>query len=181
MRARPIIARVPHDRPIRGIEVGVWLGKLSGRLLQRLPLLHLTMVDRWKAPEPGDSYFESDTLSRRAQSEFDGALEHATEIAKAHGDRAIIIQAKSTDAAELFSDGGQDFVFIDADHTYPGVSADLEAWASKVKPGGLLCGHDYGQTMHTGVKEAVDEWLAEAGPAYELELDEDHTWFVRIP
>ncbi len=48
----------------------------------------------------------------------------------------------SLDAARIFKDGSCDLVFIDADHRYSSVCADIQAWKPKVKPGGILCGHD---------------------------------------
>ena len=33
-------------------------------------------------------------------------------------------------------------VFIDADHRYHAVRADIRAWINKVRPGGILAGHD---------------------------------------
>jgi predicted O-methyltransferase YrrM len=35
-----------------------------------------------------------------------------------------------------------DLVFIDADHSYEECKADIEFWTPKVKPGGIVCGHD---------------------------------------
>lgn len=35
------------------------------------------------------------------------------------------------------------FVFIDGDHSLDAVRADVRAWLPKVRPGGLLAGHDY--------------------------------------
>ena len=83
------------------------------------------------------------------------------------------------DAAKDILDG-LDFVFIDADHSYDGCHADIEAWASKVRPGGLLCGHDYDNVdfPQWGVKRAVDEFVAANG--LELELGDNFTWFVKI-
>ena len=34
-------------------------------------------------------------------------------------------------------------MFIDADHTFEGVTSDIVAWGPKLKPGGLISGHDY--------------------------------------
>lgn len=48
-----------------------------------------------------------------------------------------------------------DLVFIDADHTYEAVKEDIELWKPHVRPGGLLCGHDY--RLFEGVTQAVDE------------------------
>lgn len=48
-----------------------------------------------------------------------------------------------------------DLVFIDADHRYGSVKEDIAAWTPHVKPGGILCGHDY--VSFPGVRRAADE------------------------
>ncbi|RXT13989.1 class I SAM-dependent methyltransferase [Ammoniphilus sp. CFH 90114] len=45
-------------------------------------------------------------------------------------------------------------LFVDGDHTYQGVMHDIEHYASRVVPGGLIAFHDYDRIE---VKEAVDE------------------------
>ena len=35
-----------------------------------------------------------------------------------------------------------DFVFIDGDHRYESVRRDIQAWLPKVRPGGIMGGHD---------------------------------------
>lgn len=57
--------------------------------------------------------------------------------------------------ASKFSDNYFDFIFIDADHTYEQVIKDIKAWLPKLKKGGIIAGHDYGN-KDTGVKRAVD-------------------------
>ena len=49
---------------------------------------------------------------------------------------------KSEEAAPIFKEGACDFVFIDAEHTFDAVASDIDMWKSKVRPGGILCGHD---------------------------------------
>lgn len=66
-------------------------------------------------------------------------------------------EAHSLDAAEFVPDRSLDFVFIDGDHGYLSVKADIEKWAKKIRPGGFLGGHDYGTDGNYGVIEAVVE------------------------
>jgi predicted O-methyltransferase YrrM len=47
-----------------------------------------------------------------------------------------------------------DMVFIDGDHRYEVVHKDISKAIELTKPGGIICGHDYG---FFGVKQAVDE------------------------
>ncbi len=55
-----------------------------------------------------------------------------------------VVRATSAQGVTQFADGSLDWVFIDADHSFEAVSADVAAWYPKVKPGGILSGHDYG-------------------------------------
>jgi cephalosporin hydroxylase len=50
-----------------------------------------------------------------------------------------------------------DVVFLDADHEYDGIKADIAHWGPMVKRGGILAGHDYLLPNHPGVVQAVDE------------------------
>ena len=74
----------------------------------------------------------------------------------AHVIRAI--RSPSLEASKLYLDRSIDFVFIDADHSYESVRADIAAWFPKVKRGGVIAGDDYGGAWY-GVKRAVDEYF----------------------
>jgi hypothetical protein len=56
--------------------------------------------------------------------------------------KIAFIEKNSLDAAEEIPDNSLDFIFIDADHAYDAVLADLCTWYPKIKPGGLISGHD---------------------------------------
>ena len=60
--------------------------------------------------------------------------------------------------------GIADMVFIDGDHDRNSVVCDILAWQRVLVPGGLLCGHDFGQKP--GVSDALDELglAVEVGP-----------------
>jgi len=71
------------------------------------------------------------------------------------------IVCRSTRGAELFADGSLHFAFIDAGHSYEQVTADIEAWWPKIRPGGILAGHDYEQGWPE-VCRAVDDFFGSA-------------------
>lgn len=72
------------------------------------------------------------------------------------------IKLSSREAYKLFSDESIDFLFIDADHSYEGVTEDMKLWYPKVKKGKTMAGHDYDWTS---VKSAVTDFFV-AKPVY---------------
>jgi hypothetical protein len=78
-----------------------------------------------------------------------------------------VLRLPSVEAARRLS--GLDWVYIDGDHTYEGVRADLAAWAAALGgpttnggTGGIIAGDDYGVRgwWEDGVTRAVDEFVA---------------------
>ncbi len=62
-----------------------------------------------------------------------------------------IIVGSTFELATLFTQA--QYVFIDADHSYAGVTKDLEAWWPKIPKGGYIGGHDWGfPTVSAAVK-----------------------------
>ena len=49
----------------------------------------------------------------------------------------------SLDACDQIPDKSLDICFIDADHIYQSVKKDIQAYLPKIKPGGIICGHDF--------------------------------------
>ena len=80
-------------------------------------------------------------------------------------------------AALFVADEYFDMIFIDGEHTYEAVLADLKAWLPKLKPGGLICGHDYSDAP--GVKLAVD--LAFDARAVQVAGSIWAYWAYRVP
>lgn len=66
------------------------------------------------------------------------------------------IHADSISASKGFPDGFFDVVFIDGNHSYRAVRADILAWMAKIKRYGILMGHDYDRHW-PGVVRAVNE------------------------
>lgn len=67
----------------------------------------------------------------------------------------------SWEGAALYGDQSLDWVYIDADHHYEPVCRDIDAWLPKVKPGGVIAGHDYSDYPGFGVIRAVSERFQE--------------------
>ena len=64
-----------------------------------------------------------------------------------------------------------DMVFIDGDHSYEAVLADICAWSKHIRKGGILCGHDW---IFGGVQKAVIETYPER---YRTEAN---VWIVEL-
>jgi uncharacterized Rossmann fold enzyme len=176
VRAAEVLARLGPGSVI-GAEIGVFVGDMSAALLQRQDLF-LFMVDSWEgggAAYTGDSGDFHAGLTQAQQDSFRARAEKQTPEG-----RRKVLPMRSIESAKLVTDGSLDFVFIDADHSYAGALADIRAWRKKVKPGGLLCGHDYENTAFPkfGVTQAVREFSEESGLAFEL--GENYTWFMRV-
>lgn len=182
IRASEVIARVGTTARV-GVEVGVWRGAMSAELLRAAPSLVLHMVDSWAAPEnQPEAYRATDdfhaTMTEDAQL---ADMRRAVAAVREWSSRARIRRCSSLEAAAAWTPGTADFVFLDGDHSYEGVAADIEAWHRAVKPGGWLCGHDYHEAKNVrknfGVCRAVDEAAERHG--WSVEFGQDDTWFVQ--
>jgi hypothetical protein len=178
VRAAEILSRLPPGK-VRGAEIGVFQGSLSALLLDD-PRVHLIMVDSWAA-DGADYVGESgDWHARLSAEQQNGFMQAALAQTAFAGERATVLRLPSVCAAAAIPDASLDFVFIDADHSYEGCARDIAAWLPKLKPDGLLCGHDYGNEdfPQFGVNRAVDEFVAARGLT--LELGGNFTWFTRL-
>jgi predicted O-methyltransferase YrrM len=141
-----------------GAEIGVARGFYSKWLLYGIPGLKLYLIDPWKA------YGEYTEHSKESdQPIMDANLKKAKERLK--GKNVVFIRKTSMDALEDFEDESLDFVFIDGNHSFEYVIADIAGWSKKVRKGGIVSGHDYWNSVDRGgnpklcqAKDAVDAW-----------------------
>ncbi|MFK4509240.1 class I SAM-dependent methyltransferase [Bradyrhizobium daqingense] len=118
-------------------EVGSWLGNGSTQAflgeMSDLRGARLLCVDTWKGSfgvkRHSDLVKDYDVLST-----FRSNIGDTSSV--------DILIADSCDAASFVAESAFDLVFVDADHRYKTVVADIAAWLPKVKPGGIICGHD---------------------------------------
>lgn len=119
-----------HD--IHWVEVGGYRGESATIALGFSNIVHLDIVEA------------NEHLAAQLRKRF-VKIEHVR-----------IVEALSVDAAALYMDLSVDVVYIDADHKYESVKADITNWLPKIRKGGLICGHDY-HSGFAGVVKAVDE------------------------
>ena len=164
-----------------GAEIGVAIGQTSEALLSRHKGLKLYMIDSWAGEdEQPEAYRATQDWHAHVSREVQTChYEEAVKVTEFAADRRVVMRKTSAEAADEIGDRSLSFVFIDGDHSYEGCMADIEAWRRKVKPGGWLCGHDYGFERLPGVKQAVDEAVARYH--WTLAKGGNYTWFVKLP
>lgn len=136
------------------IEIGCWKGKSAAYLIVEIlnsgKNIKLDCVDTWDpfVNEDASVYTDKGDMS----SLYETFLNNMKPLEKYY----TPIRMRSTDAANLYDDNSLDFIFIDACHYYECVDADIKAWYPKLKKGGVISGHDFGNDW-PGVKKAVEE------------------------
>lgn len=155
---------LPVDRPSTFVEIGSYCGKsaayLGVELVNRRIPCTLHCVDPWERPNDQDNGAE-------IRATFDRNLEPVKRLL---GERFQPMAMRSLEAAKLFAPASVDVVWVDGDHSYEAVTADILAWFPKLKPGGWMGGDDF---LMQPVARAVVEQFA---PNYIL----GHGW-TEIP
>jgi len=170
-----------HWKPPNGghgfslIEVGSWAGGNALQISEGVNYLDwIYCVDTW-AGTPARNGADSTTVIAAAISPDRVYRTFLKNVQKQLFTRIVPCRGTSEFWASIWP-RQVEVIFIDADHSYEGVKADLKGWWPHVRTGGLFCGHDY--HLFPGVKQAVDEWVAAQG--LEL-LVEEECWFVTKP
>ncbi|HEY1502968.1 MAG TPA: class I SAM-dependent methyltransferase [Stellaceae bacterium] len=153
-----------------GLEIGVAEGEFSKVLLDTIKPRKLHLVDPWAHQARADYDQDGNNVDDDAQEARYRSVvaRFASEIRE---DRVTVHRRYSQDVAAEFSEGQFDWIYIDGLHSYEGVRSDLERYKGKLKPGGIIMGHDYtnnqrAQQMQFGVVEAVNEFVEKEGFAF---------------
>lgn len=154
------------------VEIGSWFGKSTKYLLDKVKesgkKLNVEVVDTFKGSL-------NETLHQEIVSEFDNDIYQKFYDNINLNDDVIVHKNYSNDSAELFNTNSIDFLMIDADHSYEGVTSDIKNYFYKVKPGGIISGDDY--NVFDGTTQAVDEYFLGAQTLY----GNNYNWFYKIP
>ena len=159
------------DEGAHFVEVGAWMGRsaafMAVEIANSQKEIRFDCVDTWagssehidpKSPHYRPELTDPDWLFNEFKTNVKPVLPLINPIRMA-----------SLEASTLYADGSLDFVFIDAAHEYEHVLADIKAWMPKIKPSGILAGHDYPMQ---GVRRAVNEIFGSA-------QQQEQCWIIR--
>jgi hypothetical protein len=137
------------------VELGVAEGLHSRDLCEQGYKLVIS-VDLWESHPDRRGDIAS------PQSWHNSNYNNVVTLLRPYGERSQILRGNTSTMAQHVQPSTVDLVYIDADHSYEGVKADIAAWWSRLKSGGIMAFHDY-EMPEYGVKQAVTEWAATVG------------------
>jgi predicted O-methyltransferase YrrM len=127
------------------VEIGVRRGRLSILLAEIPTLKSLFLIDSWEKDEPlGRENLDPTKVKKNARAVKRWAKRDS---------RVRVLHMPSSEAARRLADGAVDFVYVDGDHSFEGVVADITDYTPKLRPGGIISGDDYDLPA---VRKAVD-------------------------
>ena len=158
-----------------GAEIGVAHGDYSAVILEAADPGELHLIDPWSHLEEGSDPLQAAGFLADLDKEgvvfgapppnIEGDEHYARIVARFGSDPRVRLHRQySYKAVTGFAKGSFDFVYLDGNHHYEFVLRDLQDFAARLKPGGLLFGHDFfeddfARREHYGVVGAVLTFL----------------------
>lgn len=148
------VRTAPSDRQSLFVEVGSWVGNstyhMASAIKQSCKPITFFAVDTWEG-DPNHKC-QIDAVQENGGSVFQLFCDRISSVA----DFVIPLRMLSAQAAQFFRNESLEFVFIDANHSYQHVRNDIRAWSPKVRPGGIIAGHDI---QIPSVRAAIEDQL----------------------
>jgi predicted O-methyltransferase YrrM len=119
-------------------ELGVFKGYFAEKILEHCDPIELYLVDIFSG-ECGSG--DKDGINHEHANMHEEMLK-LTEKYESN-DKVKIVKSTISQYLEKLEENSLDMVYIDADHSFDAVYSDLINSFRAVKPGGLICGHDY--------------------------------------
>lgn len=163
-----------------GAEIGVFWAHFAEVLAEDFRPSKLYLVDPWQRLH-GEAYPSWGRYTNFGKLTTQETLDRARDLETRYPGVVEVRVEYGIEFLEAMPDGHFDWIYLDANHAYKDVKADLMAILPKLKPAGLIMGDDYFNdpaSQHAGVKRAVDEFAVECG--FDL-IREERNQFVLRP
>jgi predicted O-methyltransferase YrrM len=130
------------------LEVGSYCGRsgcyMATEIFNSDKDIEWHMVDNWAWEGTFRiRYLDENKNEQEKHLKKDEAKAFAVSAVAPFSDFTTIHHQPSAEVSKKFKDKTFDFIWLDGDHSGEGCAVDIEAWLPKVKPGGILAGHDY--------------------------------------
>ncbi|PSC70066.1 O-methyltransferase [Micractinium conductrix] len=136
-----------------GAELGVQRGNFARRTLEFWPSCEsYTLVDVWKQQV---NYQEAANVDDTMQEQL---YQTAIRTLQPFQNKTKFMRMFTSEAAPLVPNESLDYIYVDARHDYCGCLEDIENWWPKVKPGGIMAGHDYLDAKEVLVHRPNEDW-----------------------
>jgi hypothetical protein len=164
-------------------EIGVFCGEFAQKLLETQPS-KLVLIDPWQGVIGSGDVDGNNYVNYDLEKVYEKLVHVTKNIPFIDLRRGF-----SDNELQLYPDNYFDFIYIDGDHSYEGCKLDLELSWKKIKPGGIIAGHDYEMNMkkaqnyyNFGVKDAVDEFCAKMNISISAKaMDGCVSYAIQIP
>tara|TARA_R110002012_G_scaffold219160_3_gene390435 strand:+ start:55 stop:768 length:714 start_codon:yes stop_codon:yes gene_type:complete len=150
-----------------GIEIGVAEGVFSSDILEMAKPSRLHLVDPWVHQDRPDYQLDANNVDDETHEQRHGAVLRKFK-AEIESGVVHVRRGFSKDVLPEFDDHTFDWAYVDAMHTRDAVFEDLRLVWPKVKPDGLILGHDFtnsplARARGFAVVDGVRDFIKESG------------------
>lgn len=136
-----------------GAEVGVQKGKFARHTLEMWSSCQkYFLIDLWKHQT---NYVDVANVDDMRQEKL---YRESLRNTLPWKNKVTVLKMSSTEAAAKLPKESLDYVYLDARHDYCGVVEDLHSFWGKVKPGGILAGHDFHSAAEVRAISPKQDW-----------------------
>lgn len=147
------------------LEIGCWEGRSTFVLCEALgPTGTVFSVDHFMGV-PGSGFNHPTGVYANLATDREGVIQRFLDNTFKYRVRGqhFLIEAPFDSVYPhldyLFKHTPLDLAFIDDDHSYEAVKRRIQQCRMLVRPGGIICGHDYRTVGNAGVQQALEEAL----------------------
>jgi len=143
-----------YKESLIGIEIGVGDGFHAKSLLEHIDNIKiLYLIDPYEEYQDG-------RIPRSFADVKPIYLMFKNNLKSLPNEKVIFIKKKSLDTLDEIPDE-IDFVYIDGNHSYDVVKAEIYSYYKKLRIGGLLGGDEWDYSRFPGVSKAINEFIKE--------------------